>query len=787
MTKLTTRLLGLTPKIGLIPVAALLLYGCDTPERLPSDLSIDTSQEVLREKVIAPIKGLDEDELAVFEPLPRRKLLQVRHGSSSLSDRRFIATLEEMLGAESVFENGTDGGNEADEPAEAPKLSDAQKQEILERRGFERTQLLVNKGLEFETELLNALRTLDGEIESLTGNTVGGLGLNVQSFGRNLTAQQDGYLAMPADLIFVGGENGTFSSKTAVIKQMMDNPEITFSVRQMPLPDALDFLFQTIGLQAAMSDAVIAKDVTVSLSVQASAMAILDALLEQHNIAIVYDPMLEVAQIYTQDQFTARIGAVRTAIGQYNAIVKAKIDLAKAESDRDRVAELLQYAQLLLGGDDRGFIRGIESLSRAPADEATSTLITTMTRNALELREEMIGFDEVTANQLAGKANALGGSSDLAGGFGAILSEDACIWPKQEIFTEKVAVYNAEIGGTNDTPGVVGKVNDFFTRIRPDNAADNTSQPLDATFKIPSYCGTDNPAPKKPIILPDDTGITVIGTREDNNLVVRLIEQYDVPELQVLIEIFIITVSRDFSRQIDSFLSARPSGGGNGVQEATLEQLGTAVTTAGTFNLGLTSPNTELSNIINFLESNKLGRVVSSPTILVGDKRTATIERVLEAKVPGPDVLNSDNQTVDGPPVPYRAPFKLEIKEVDINRLNNTVRLHVVLDDTRFEDALASVNELSDTTSDKITTTFFASPGDVVVLAGLTRNEETTNTSGLPGTTGSLAPVAPLVGGADSVTTAMKETIIFMAPTVIDPSADNQPHSAFRKRARNTQ
>jgi hypothetical protein len=45
-----------------------------------------------------------------------------------------------------------------------------------------------------------------------------------------------------------------------------------------------------------------------------------------------------------------------------------------------------------------------------------------------------------------------------------------------------------------------------------------------------------------PIILPDDTGMTVIGTREYNDLVVRLIEQYDVPELQFLIEIFIFTV-----------------------------------------------------------------------------------------------------------------------------------------------------------------------------------------------------------------------------------------------------
>jgi hypothetical protein len=30
----------------------------------------------------------------------------------------------------------------------------------------------------------------------------------------------------------------------------------------------------------------------------------------------------------------------------------------------------------------------------------------------------------------------------------------------------------------------------------------------------------------------------------------------------------------------------------------------------------------------------------------------------------------------------------------------------------------------------------------------------------------------------------LSETIIFMAPTVIDPSAENQPHSAFRTRLR---
>jgi type II secretory pathway component GspD/PulD (secretin) len=306
-------------------------------------------------------------------------------------------------------------------------------------------------------------------------------------------------------------------------------------------------------------------------------------------------------------------------------------------------------------------------------------------------------------------------------------------------------------------------------------------------MKLPAHCGTANPAPRIPVILPDDTGITVIGTREDNDLIASLIEQYDVPELQVLIEIFIITVSRDFSRQIDSILSAAPSGGGNNNQEAVLSQVARAASDAagaGSFSLDLDSPNDELGSVLNFIESNKLGRVVSSPTILVAAGQDAIVKRDLIARVPGPKILDADNRSVDGPPVEYSAPFKLEIKKADINRLNNTVKLDVELTDTRFNTTLDKVNELSDKTSDVIDTVFWAAPGDVVVLAGLTRNEENTTTSGIPGTTGALSPLTPLVGGADKFSTNLSETIIFMAPTVIDPSAENQPHSAFRTRLR---
>ncbi|MDB3892428.1 hypothetical protein N9368_04860 [Alphaproteobacteria bacterium] len=827
--------MGRFVSIGTMSLACILLFGCDSPDRIPNDVDIADSLDIVRDKVIAPIKGVDDDELTSFDPLPRRKLLQVQHSPQSLSNNNFVKTVISLIdeGNPEYNEDGT-----KKEPVQKPDLvalDDAAKEAILDKRAFERTQILVNKGLQLETTLLDTLRVLDDRIDTAEESTIGGLGGNIPVFGRNLTEKRDGYLELPNDLVFVGGENGTFSSKTAILRQLLDNPVLSFSVREMPLPDAMDFLFQSIGLQAAMSDAILDSKITVTLSVEASAIAIMDALMEQHGLAIVYDRAIEVAQVYTQEQFDLRMVAIRQSIENYNAAVKARAELAEAQSEHNRISEVLQYAQLLLGGDDQGFIRGIESISRAPAAEATSKLISTMTREALALRSDMIKFDKTTDDQLSGKLETAmnGGVMGLGPEYQNILSEDECIWPGQEIFTEKMTVYNAVISdtaasdGAAAVPGVASRIRDFFDELRPSGAAaagEAAAAPVAAAAAaadgeavakdtripegLPSYCGTSNPASLSPRIIADETGITVIGTREDNDLVVNLLDQYDVPQLQVLIEIFIITVSRDFSRQVESFLSVKPSGGGNGVGEAefgfgtiTAADGQTAPTrtellnseladlaakigqSAGAQSLRLQSPNQTIGSLLTFLETNKLARVVSSPTVLVAEGAKASIERTLTAKVEGPTERRADNTTFT-PIEEYPAPFLLRIDGVGINRLNNTVKLDVYIEDTRFNVSLANVRKDSDETSDKIKSVFWAAPGDIVVLAGLTRNSESTNTSGLPGTTGSFAPLSPALGGSDAYSTALSETIVFMAPTVIDPSADLQPHSAFRTRDR---
>ncbi len=142
------------------------------------------------------------------------------------------------------------------------------------------------------------------------------------SFGRNLTGSGDNYLELPNDLIFVGGENGMISSKTALLKQMLDNPEIAFAVREMPMSEALSFLFGSVGLQATMSEDVLELETTVTMSVQASAIAIIDSLLEQQELAIVYDPAIEVAQVYTQSEFDNRLTDIKGSIEAYNAVLR---------------------------------------------------------------------------------------------------------------------------------------------------------------------------------------------------------------------------------------------------------------------------------------------------------------------------------------------------------------------------------------------------------------------------------------------------------------------------------
>ena len=150
---------------------------------------------------------------------------------------------------------------------------------------------------------------------------------------------------------------------------------------------------------------------------------------------------IEVAQVYTQSEFDNRLTDIKGSIEAYNAVLRDRKALERVRGDRERVVEILGYVQLLLSGDDEGFAIGMDSISRAPAGEDTSTLIADMTKKAIDLRKQMASFDSATQTKLAGRHElaALAGMSDLIGrpDLKDILSEDSCIWPRQEILPRR--------------------------------------------------------------------------------------------------------------------------------------------------------------------------------------------------------------------------------------------------------------------------------------------------------------------------------------------------------------
>jgi Flp pilus assembly secretin CpaC len=85
-------------------------------------------------------------------------------------------------------------------------------------------------------------------------------------------------------------------------------------------------------------------------------------------------------------------------------------------------------------------------------------------------------------------------------------------------------------------------------------------------------------------------------------------------------------------------------------------------------------------------------------------------------------------------------------------------------------------------TEDAINTSFVAAPGEVIILAGLFKQIDTTAATGLPGTTRNPLPTAFLIGGEDQITNKTEEMIILIATTVIEPDIGNKsPHSALDK------
>ena len=97
-----------------------------------------------------------------------------------------------------------------------------------------------------------------------------------------------------------------------------------------------------------MSTEVEESEQLVSINIQAGALSILDALLSQYNISILYDKDLEVAQVYTDEEFNNRIAVVRDAIETFNNTLFQRRELARLKQERRLLLELIDVARAMV-------------------------------------------------------------------------------------------------------------------------------------------------------------------------------------------------------------------------------------------------------------------------------------------------------------------------------------------------------------------------------------------------------------------------------------------------------
>ncbi len=262
----------------------------------------------------------------------------------------------------------------------------------------------------------------------------------------------------------------------------------------------------------------------------------------------------------------------------------------------------------------------------------------------------------------------------------------------------------------------------------------------------------------------DSTGIVASGSIVDMQLVDHFISDQDKPVKQAMIEVYIVEVSTDWKRQIQSKINQGNNKFATGV-------VGSLTNTGGLSMQAILGNNVNIASFINLLESNALGRSISNPLILVKDGKTGVVNKVREIKqiltnpaTSGGSTLIPATQQVNT----VDAPLNLEIT-ANINKHNDNIQLKFVFKETTFDD---DTNFVSPSTKNEINSELIAQPGEVIVMAGLLKEKNNKSYTGLPGLSGlglnSLyGSFVSLLGGSQTQTNSGSELLVFINPTVI--------------------
>jgi len=716
----------LRARLGPWLLSAVALTGCAGPSM---NFSMDDAKDKFKSRQLANGGKLEQgDEVVNGEGIskPRRKLVQYRYAPTSFENPDFQAFLQ-RLSSESAY-LGDGNGLQSRAP-----LSEAEKMQVgLERANKRR--ILVTK----------EMRKLQGQLNSF------------------------GMSAQPA--------------------QWFVRSELSF--RGASLGMALQRLSQQTHVPIQLSDKARAAKLRVNGQYNGDLLTILRQLTVAHGVEVrvgMQDKSIHV--IHPQDA-TLQTYPVSDYFNPFEHTLADDGSVQAVENYR-------QLVSTLAVGDVELFNARLAKVKPPAMPGAVTVAYERLNRGASTLNQKLRSFDQETfAIQSGAISNTDLGDREISP---AILNKgllDRHVCPGAEIVTEKLFVY------FEAPKEIVSFLDGYFksTPVTPLQQAVATPPSAQASAPAASSAatskkikGTDSvddrcldEANKTAFkVIEDPTGVIVTGTVSQIELAVRLANDVDVPTKQVLAEVFLVEVQKNWARAIETKISNSSNSSltsTGSVSSAAVTSLVDATKVAAMGGIAgaqgrFLANGGDVNAFITLLESNSVGRSISSPTLIAKNGEEASIEKVitLREKVTTNNIINPASGNPVTAPQPQvqklDVPLKLKIKPT-INQHNKHVTMKFEYEETviNADQAVNSTPIEKGTTKNLIATVLETAPGEVVVLAGLFKEANNKNTSSIPGLSGTGA-FAPLFGGGDSASTTSTELLVFIKPTVIEPRA----------------
>lgn len=260
--------------------------------------------------------------------------------------------------------------------------------------------------------------------------------------------------------------------------------------------------------------------------------------------------------------------------------------------------------------------------------------------------------------------------------------------------------------------------------------------------------------------------LVILGTSRDYEMVESAIRKLDVLPKQVLVEATIVEVSLtgDLNYGVEWFFKNKIGSGKSGQGQLNLGSNGIAVIAPG-FSYSVINSASDISVVLNALESETDVQILSSPSVMVLDNHSATIN--VGDEIPVPVRQSTSNTDATAPTVN------------DIEYRNTGILLTV---SPRINAGGLVTLEISQEVSDAITTqtsgidaptiqkrtiesTVAIQSGQSVILGGLIRDKKEDSQSGIP-----FLSRVPILGNLFSQTTTSDrrtELLVILTPHVI--------------------